>query len=477
MRAQMRVLDDEARSATYEQALSILQRVGMRFSGARSIERLREAGARVDAGDRVFFPSDLVEKSIAACPRRVLMAGGRRERDVLLDGSRTFFNPSGCAATTLDDLSGRPRPSTLVDLRDGTVVMDSTPELDVMWTFVTATDVPLERRELLEYYTYLTETEKPLVFVDCPSESGPVRAIFELLSGDLESYRKRPRVSVLCAVRAPLEVNGPLLDLTVEYASLGAPVWVYSMPISGATAPVTLAGTLALIWAEVLGTMTAIQCAVPGAPVVACCGPGILDMRTTTMSLGNLESTLMGAACTEIGHHLGLPVHNAGLATDAKSIGIQAGYEKGMKVVTAMATGADIISGGFGFLDACSTFYLPLVPIEAEIVAMARRMVGGIEVSPETLMGEAIERVGIGGNFLAEKETRRRIRTGEHFMPAIAARKPFEQWQAEGRTELDAAREKVAQALAGRAARGPYLTDDQRRELAAICKLSRSETL
>ena len=473
----MHVLADEEQSAIYEEALSILQRVGMRFAGSRAIERLREAGAQVDEGDRVLFPTDLVEKCIAACPRDVLMAGERPERDVVLDGSRTHFNPSGCAAITLDDQSGRLRPSTLTDLRDGTVVMDATAELDVMWTFVTATDVPLERRELLEYYTYLTETQKPLVFVDCPTDPTLAREIFQLLGGDLDSYRRRPRVSVLCAVRAPLEVNGDLLDLTIEYASLGAPVWVYSMPISGATAPVTLAGTLALIWAEILGTITAIQCAAPGTPVVACCGPGILDMRTTTMSLGNLESTLMGVACTEIGHHLGLPVHNAGLATDGKGMGIQTGYEKGMKVVAAMATGADIISGGFGFLDACSTFYLPLVAVDAEIAAMGRRMVNGIDVSPQTLMREAVERVGIGGNYLGEKETRARIRAGEHFMPAIATRAPFEQWQALGRTELDAARDSVAQALAKRSERGPYLTADQRRELAVICKLTKSEAL
>ena len=207
------------------------------------------------------------------------------------------------------------------------------------------------------------------------------------------------------------------------------------MPISGATAPITPAGTLALLWAEVLGTITAIETAVPGAPVLACCGPGILDMRYTTMSLGNLESTLMGAASTELGHRLGIPVHNSGLSTDAKHSGIQAGYEKGLKLMTAVASGADIISGGFGFLDSSSTFSLEAIPIDAEIAAMAGRMARGIEVTPETLMGDAIRRVGIGGDFLREKDTRTRVRAGEHFVPKIGSRLPFEQWLAEGRTE------------------------------------------
>lgn len=458
------------RDAVYAEAVSILERVGMKMQGAAVLPLLRDAGAAVDeASGVVRFPPELVTAAVAACPRDVLMAGETPAGDVVLDGSRTFFNVSGCAAKTLDPDTGVVRPSTLDDLRAGTIVLDATAELNVVWTFVTATDVPLERRELVEYYTYLTETSKPIVFVDCPSDTSHVRRIFEIVSGDLERFRSRPRMSLLCAARSPLEVNGELLDAAVDFASLGAPIWAYSMPISGATAPVTPAGTLALLWAEVLGIITALQTAAPGAPVVACCGPGILDMRHTTMSLGNLESTLVGAASTEIGHHLGIPVHNAGLSTDAKHCGVQAGYEKGLKVMAAVATGADIVSGGFGFLDSSSTFSLPMIPVDAEIAAMARRMAAGIDISPETLMGDAVARVGIGGDFLREKATRTRIRGGEHFVPRIGSRLPFEQWASEGRTETDAAADAVRAALDARAERGPRLTDEQRRALAEVC--------
>ena len=59
-------------------------------------------------------------------------------------------------------------------------------------------------------------------------------------------------------------------------------------------------------------------------------------------------------------------MHNSGLSTDAKHCGVQAGYEKGLKVMAAVATGADLVSGGFGFLDSSSTFSLPMVPVDAE---------------------------------------------------------------------------------------------------------------
>jgi len=470
-------LGDGERDAILDAALGVLERVGMKFAGSRALPLLAQAGARVDAGTGVVrFPAELVERALEACPRDVLMAGARPENDVLLDGTRSFFNVSGCAAKTLDRHSGAIRPSTLADLREGTAVLDATPQLDVMWTFVTAGDVPLERRELVEQYVYLTGTEKPVVLVDCPTQIAATRRVFEVVSGDLQRFRARPRVSLLCAVRAPLEVNGGLLDVTTEFARLGAPIWVYSMPISGATGPVTLAGTVTQMWAEILGTLTAIQTVAPGAGIVACCGPGILDMRTTTISLGCLENSVMGAACVEIGHHLGLPVHNSGLSTDGKSIGMQAGYEKGLKVLAAAATGADLISGGFGFLDSSSTFSLPLVPIDAEIAAMATAMVRGFEVSPDTLMADAFERVGIAGNFLSERETRRRVRQGEHFVPRVASRLAIDQWLTNGRPEIEVANALVDEVLAARAASTPYLSDDQRGELAVVCGLTAAET-
>jgi trimethylamine:corrinoid methyltransferase-like protein len=100
---------------------------------------------------------------------------------------------------------------------------------------------------------------------------------------------------------------------------------------------------------------------------------------------------------------------------------------------------------------------------------MIKRMLADTEISEETLMGEVAERVGIGGNFLGEMETRRRIRAGEHFMPTIGSRLSYDAWKAEGRTEMDVAREQAEAALARHVAREPYLSDDQLSALRLIC--------
>jgi trimethylamine--corrinoid protein Co-methyltransferase len=424
----------------YDEALGLLSRVGLRMAGSRRLDELAAAGALVDHETGVVrFPAQVVELARRRCPRRVVLAGLAPDDDVVLDESGpSHFASSGCAALTLDHVTGEHRPSTLQDLRDATVLLDETPELDVLWTTVTANDVPLERRELTEYFTVLTETRKHVTFVDCPSAVEPVLRIVEVLCGSVEAFRERP-------------------------------IAIYTVPIAGATAPATIAGTVAQGLAELLGAITALQILTPGARLIAGPSGAVLDMRTSQICYGAVESGLMDVAFTEVLHHLGLPVSCPGLATDAKHLGLQNGFEKALKALVTVAAGADLLSGGMGLLDAANTLYLPQVVADAEIVAMVRRLLGPVEVSRDTVGAETIARVGIAGTFLKEKETTRRIRAGEHFVPKVATRLSFDLWQARGKTEVDAAAARVEEILAVRCGRSPYLSDDQLARLREIC--------
>ena len=423
-----------------------------------------------EAAGVVRFPSELVDRLLGQCPRDIVLGGATPDDDILLaDHLPSRFCSSGCAALTLDHRTGEHRPSTLADLRDATILLDETPELDVLWTTVSATDVPLERRELSEYYTVLTETTKHVTFVDCPSALEPVVRIVEILCGTLEEFRRRPRISTLFTVASPFSLDGRLLDFHARMAGYGTPVEIFTVPISGATAPVTLAGAVTQGVAELLGAAAAMQVLTPGARLILGPSGTVLDMRTTSVCYGAVEGGLMNAAFTEVLHGLGVPVITPGLGTDAKHLGVQVGFEKALKGLVTVAAGSDVLSGGVGLIDSANTLYLPQVVVDGEIAAMIRRLLGEVEFSTETVAREMIERVGIGGDFLGERETRRRIRAGEHFVPLIAARLPFEAWRAEGRTEVDVATERVEAILRAREERAPYLDDDRLRALGLTC--------
>lgn len=471
VRAHTTWLSEAEKTLIIDEALALLERVGMRMTGSRAFAALADEGAVADLESGVVrFPPALVRQAIEQTPRDVLMAGATPAHDVLLaDGEASHFCSSGCGAFILDDVTGERRPSTLQDLRAATALLDAAPEVDVIWTTVTANDVPLEARELVGYHAVLTESDKHVTFVDCPSQADPLLRILEIVGGDPESFRARPRFSTLLTAASPLQVDGPALDFHATLAACGVPVEVFTVPMSGATAPVTMAGTITLALAEFLGVATAMQTLAPGARLLFGASCSIMDMHTAGISYGAPEAGLMAAACVEVAHGLGVPVIVPGMATDAKHAGVQTGYEKGLKALTLCAAQADVLSGGIGMIDSANTLYLPQIVIDAEIAGMVRRLLADVEISHDAIMGDTVERVGIGGHFLAEKETRRRIRAGEHFAPAISTRASFDAWKAEGRDEVAAARGRAAAMLAARRDWRPALDDDQLRALADVC--------
>ena len=177
----------------------------------------------------------------------------------------------------------------------------------------------------------------------------------------------------------------------------------------------------------------------------------------------------MNVACVELAHHLGVPAAVPGLATDAKYAGLQAGYEKALKGLATAGVGADVLSGGVGMIDSVNTLFLPQIVLDAEIAGMIRRILGDVRTEPAEMMADMIARVGIGGDFLKEKETARRLRAGEHYLPAISSRQPYDQWVADGRDEVARARERMDALLSAHAERGRPMAEDVRAELAAVC--------
>ncbi len=456
-------LSDDERHLIIDEAYGLLERVGMRFGDGRGLALLADAGADVDREAGVArLPRGLVTEALGKCPRDVLLGGATPAEDVLLDGARSHFVPSGAPTHVLDMESGEYRTATLEDQRKSAVVADAMSVVDVMWMLVAATDVPEAESLFRGYVTGLCWSDKHVQDeVTCPRQVEALMRMMEVVCGGLDEFRRRPRVSVVCCTSSPLAIDRDFLDANLEVARYGTPILIYPMPIAGGTSPITVAGTVTMNVAEFLGTNAAIQLAVPGTPVMLGAGASLLDMKAGTFSFGALETALMVAACAEVAHELGVPVLCPGLGTDAKYGGIQAGYEKALKGIVAVSAGADLVTGGIGLLSGANLMSLPQIVIDAEIAQMIAGLARRTEVSPATIMAEAIARVGFTGSYLSEKETSRRLRAGDVFIPEIATRLSIDGWRSRGRSEADDAADKVRAILAEADARGPKLAADK----------------
>lgn len=469
MQAQVSWTTEAERRLIYEEAIGLLERMGMRFGVGRALETLAEAGAVVDRDEGVArIPGDLVELALATCPNQVVLGGADPEHDCVLDGTIHFVN-SGSPTHTLDFETGAYRGSTYEDLRQATMLLERMPSTDILWGIITPTDIPVEERFFRDLAVQLTYSNMHTQHeIESTWQAELLLRMFEVVGCDRETMRTRPRLSVVCCTASPLLAHREMLDADLELAAHGVPILVYPMPVAGGNAPVTVAGAVTMNIAEFLGVATAIQLAHPGAPLLMGAGTSLLDMKATTFSFGALEAAQMVACCVEVSHHLGIPVLAPGLATDAKHPGLQAGYEKALKGLAVASAGADLITGGIGLLNGANLLYLPQIVVDDEIAQMVRRLLGEVEISPKSIMADVIERVGFSGNYLTQRETRQRVRAGEQFYPTISSRLSYEAWSDAGRDEVDVAKERVHTLLAEAEEQGPVLAPDQITELDAI---------
>jgi trimethylamine--corrinoid protein Co-methyltransferase len=240
----------------------------------------------------------------------------------------------------------------------------------------------------------------------------------------------------------------------VDLARAGVPAEIVSMPLAGATAPVTLVGSVVQHAAECISGITLHQLANPGAPIVWGGAPAIFDMRTGTTPMGAIETAMLDLACSQVGKYLGLPTHAYLVATDGQLIDAQAGMESSISAVLGALAGINMISGA-GMLDILSCHSVEKLVIDAEAIASAQRLVDGVSGRYESLATAMFAQAGLTGDFLKLKETRALFRAEQHFPSSMIARGAFR--DTAPRDIFDRARERVQELLTSyaRPAMGP----------------------
>ncbi len=449
MQPRVSLLDQETRERIHEATKDVLWRAGVRYSSPRALEVLAAAGAECDAASGIAkLPPQLVDEALAKAPRSVLLAGRDPAYDVLLDGSRTYLTLDGTGSNTLDMQTGERRASTAADVAAAARVADALPEVGVVWAPVTPCDADPRTEVLEQLAALLRNTGKHIQpEVQRPAE---VPYFMEMLAAASDEGRwdpERPFVSLVYCPVSPLQHEREMLDACLELVELGVPMCVYTLATTGATAPLTMAGGVLQTNAEVLSAIVLFELVRPGAPVIYTADCAMLDMRSGIYVSCGPEGVLMDMALVEMARHYGVPVMGAGLTSDAREYGAVAGYEGAMGELTAMLQRPDLLVGA-GLIDSSQTLVLPKLVIDAEIFAQGQALQRGFEADAEHLLTDLVVATGPGGHYLAAKETRRFLRSGEVHQVRGWQRLSYEQWKAAGVTDLDRAAAKVAEILA-----------------------------
>ncbi|UCF35599.1 MAG: trimethylamine methyltransferase family protein [Acidobacteriota bacterium] len=418
-------------------SLQILERTGTVIHHSDILKRLADVGARVNqAGERVFFPPELVEESLAKAGRRYTLFGRDPKKNVAYgDGHFSLMSSPG-QYSWIDLETGLRRSATLTDAVDAIRLGDALENIHVVGAMAQPEEFSDRYRDVALTAELLKRTTKPTrCWVKNGATAEYIIELYAAVAGGRDRLRRQPMVEAFLEPISPLQFPETGLEIVKVFTEAGQPVSIGPMAMASGTAPATLAGTLALENAEILASIVIIQSLAPGCPVMYGGIPHIMDPKTSICSFGSPEQGLMAAAMVEIARSYGFPCYvNAGL-TDAKVPDAQAGIEKASSMILAALAGADT----FGHSGICGTDHagsLLWLVLDAELFDFVKRIARGFEVNEETLATSVIDVVGPAGNFLAEYHTVEHFRR-ELWLPSdVWTRQNFEQWRNEGQKSI-----------------------------------------
>jgi len=420
MRPKLELLDKPLIERILDEAFQLIEDPGVRVA-PYAFELLQSAGVTVKDGV-AHIPEPLARRLLDLAPRGFCLYDRSGRPAVRYGGDDVHFDPGSSCLNILDPLTQQPRPAMAADLVRLVQVAENLPQFSAQSTAMVCNDVPSEIGDWYRLLLVLWYSEKPVVTGAFSAES--LHTLLDLMAieaGGPEELRAHPRAVFDVCPSPPLNWSEFASQNLVDLARAGVPAEIVSMPLAGATAPVTLAGSVVQHAAECISGIVIHQLAQPGSPIVWGGAPAIFDMRTGKTPMGAIETAMLDLACTQVGKYLGLPTHAYLVAGDGRVIDAQVEMESGMSAMLGALAGINMISGA-GMLDFLACHSIEKLVIDAEAIASAQRLIEGIQPRSDSLAVAMFAQTGLHGDFLKLKETRVLFRKEQHFPSSVIDR-------------------------------------------------------
>jgi trimethylamine--corrinoid protein Co-methyltransferase len=468
LRPKLPILADPLVDQVMTEALELLADPGVRVHNREGLELLAEAGADIDSDAQIARISErLVRWALENTPADFYLYDLTGNPVVHYGGDAIAFDPGSAGISILDSERGVQRQPVTADFVKFVRLVEALPQIDAQSTAFVCADVTEEIGDLYRLYLALETMRKPIITGAFRKDTWwTMKELLVTAAGGEAELVARP-IAVFDVCPSP-----PLLwsDLTcqnlIDCARAGIPAQLVSMPLSGATSPVTLSAAVVQHTAESLSGVVIHQLAKTGSPIVWGGSPAAFDMREGTTPMGAAETWLIDAAYVQVGKTLNLPTHAYMGMSDAKLVDAQCGLESMGGALVAALAGVNMISGA-GMLDfeTCQSF--EKLVIDAEIIGLARRVVAGIQVREEPMAVNLMREMGHRGDYLTHPHTHKWFRKELYIPSAVIDRGSFDAWEKKGsKSTFERAHDRVDELL--KTPRPSPLTAETRAELRRI---------
>ena len=435
------MLSEDQCEAIVSGALEVLERTGADIYSDEALEILGKGGCWVD-GNRVRFPSHLVEWAINRTPSRIVVSDRNGKRSMFLEGQNVHYGPGPTNTYTLDPFTGERRRPVKSDTVRAATAVDALPNISYCMDLGTITDVTPTLADVHAFQVMAENTTKPIIHWGFGVEQyQDIVDMAAVVRGSMEALQQNPYVILYSESSPPLRHSAEAIDKAIFAAKAKVPVIYTPCTFAGGVAPASMAGTLVIAVTDFLVGLVAGQLVSPGASFIMGGLISTMQMSSSILSYGGVELSLLSSGLTSIARYMGIPMFSTGGCSDSKVIDAQMGLEAAFSILISGLSGANIVHD-CSYMEYGATSSIELMTMDDEIIGMVKKILGGIVVDDEQMAVDVIDAVGPGGHFMGEPHTMAHFR--EFWAPKLISRLRYDGWVLEGSKSMgDRIKEKV----------------------------------
>ena len=456
-------------------SLRVLREIGVDVlhDGARKI--MKEHGADVREGvERVRFDSDMLLELVSHAPAEFTIHARNPAHDVRFGGNNLVLSQMA-SAPNCSDLDGGRRPGNQVDFRNFLKLAQMHNILNTTGGYpVEPTDIHPSVRHLECIRDLATLTDKVFHIYSLGKERNVDGIEIARIARGIshEQMLAEPSVYTIINTNSPLKLDVPMMEGIIQMSSAGQVVIVTPFTLSGAMAPVTIAGALVQQNAEALSGIAFTQMVKKGAPVGYGGFTSNVDMKSGAPAFGTPEYMKAQLIGGQLARRYKIPYRTSNTCA-ANTVDAQAAYESVFSLWGAIQSGANFMLHGAGWLEGGLRCSYEKTILDIDLLQMVAEFLTPLDLSEEALGFDAIESVGPGGHFFGTQHTQDRYKTA-FYSPILSDWRNFESWAEAG---SPTAMEKANRVWKDRLAtyEQPYMDPAIREELDAFVEKRRAE--
>ncbi len=249
---------------------ALLWEVGTLAENEEAMDYFEAAGAVVDRTAKIVrIPDHVINETLSKCSSSVRLYHRDNDTPMIIGGDHIYYGTVGIATNVLDFETNDYRQVICDDLRDIVRLSDVLNPPDFILVPATPTDVPSDIVDLIETKILLTNTRKHFI-----AEAQNRKNCLKIIENGCGSGRQsgsiaeKPFFSTLVTLSSPLHFRDDGVELIVECAKHGLPLFIESGPMCGGTSPATLASTLVMANAELLSSFVLAKAVNPSVPLI-----------------------------------------------------------------------------------------------------------------------------------------------------------------------------------------------------------------